>query len=124
MSHKAKYPEASSQISVFVLHSVLGLPALPEQHGAAMLLSATSHFLLCRESISPAFPGAETPVLHSQVTHPSLHPWCSVFPWGLGGKIVLISYGLHLFTCSVVCSPIYLCNKYIWPVTKEKYLCC
>ena len=46
------------------------------------------------------------------------------FATGLGSKDVLISYGLPLFTFSAPWGPVYLCNKYIWLVTKEKHLGC
>lgn len=113
-----------TKFSFFMLHYLSGLPALPEQHGAAMFLSATSHILLCREGLPPAFPGAASPMLHYQVNPPLTYPWFSVLHEGLCDKIVPISYGLHLFACSAVCSLVYLCNKYIWLITKEKHLCC
>lgn len=94
------------EIPACVLPCFPGLPAVPGQCGAALPLSATSHFLLCGESLPPAFPGAETSVLHSQVSLPLTPAPGSVLPWGLGGKTVLISFGLRLFTPSPVRGPL------------------
>lgn len=101
LSHVGQCPEAFLQRCLSMLHCVPGLPAVPEQHGAALLLAATPPFLLCRAGLAPAVPGAAAPVLHSQV-----NPCCTP-SWGLGCKNVCIYYGLHLLTSWAGCSPVY-----------------
>lgn len=100
-----------------------GLWAVPEQHWATQPLPAASHFLLCGESLPPAFPGAETSVFRPQVSPSPAPAPGSAVPRELGGKPVHISSALCLLTSSSVCVPVSLCRGYTWLATEEKHLC-